>query len=61
VDTTVKSLEELVQELPPDMVAKVHDFIEFLLSKRERQRRKYLMASTRKEAGASQLRPKFHV
>ncbi|MHC4621246.1 MAG: DUF2281 domain-containing protein [Planctomycetota bacterium] len=34
MDTPVKSLEELVQELPPDMVAEVRDFIEFLLSKR---------------------------
>jgi len=37
VHTTAKSLEELVQELPPDMVAEVRDFIEFLLSKRERR------------------------
>jgi hypothetical protein len=37
VDTTAKSLEELVRELPPDMVAEVRDFIEFLLSKRERR------------------------
>jgi hypothetical protein len=37
VDTTAKSLEELVRELPPDMVAEVRDFIEFLLSKQERR------------------------
>jgi hypothetical protein len=37
VDTTTKSIEELVQELPPDMVAEVRDFVEFLLSKRGRR------------------------
>ena len=37
MDTPVKSLEELVQELPPDMVAEVRDFIEFLLAKRSRR------------------------
>ena len=37
MDTTAKSLEELVRELPPDMVAEVRDFIEFLLSKQERR------------------------
>ena len=37
MDTTAKSIEELVQELPPDMVAEVRDFIEFLLSKRGRR------------------------
>ena len=36
VDTTAKSLEELVRELPPDMAAEVRDFVEFLLEKRER-------------------------
>lgn len=30
-----KSLVELVQELPPDVMAEVRDFIEFLLSKRQ--------------------------
>ena len=29
-----KSLEELVQELPPDVRAQVRDFVEFLLSRR---------------------------
>ena len=37
MDTTTKSLEELVRELPPDMAAEVRDFIEFLLSKQERR------------------------
>jgi hypothetical protein len=37
VDTTAKSLEELVRELPPDMAAEVRDFVEFLLSKQERR------------------------
>ena len=37
MDTTAKSLEELVRELPPDMVAEVRDFIEFLLSKQVRR------------------------
>ena len=37
MDTTAKSLEELVRELPPDMAAEVRDFIEFLLSKQERR------------------------
>ena len=31
-----KSLAELVQELPPDVMAEVRDFIEFLLSKRQK-------------------------
>jgi hypothetical protein len=31
----VKPLEELVQELPPDLRAEVRDFVEFLLAKRE--------------------------
>jgi len=34
VDTTAKSLEELVRELPPDMHDEVRDFVEFLLTKR---------------------------
>jgi hypothetical protein len=34
VDTTAKSLEELVRELPPDMRSEVRDFAEFLLKKR---------------------------
>ncbi|MCB8982715.1 MAG: DUF2281 domain-containing protein [Ardenticatenaceae bacterium] len=32
-----KPLEELVQELPPDLMIEVRDFVEFLLSKRSRQ------------------------
>ena len=36
MDTTAKSLEELVRELPPDMLAEVRDFVEFLLEKRVR-------------------------
>ena len=30
-----KSLTELVQELPPDAMVEVRDFIEFLLTKRQ--------------------------
>lgn len=36
MDTTAKSLEELVRELPPDMLAEVRDFVELLLAKRGR-------------------------
>jgi hypothetical protein len=36
VDTKAKSLEQLVRELPPDIAAEVRDYVEFLLSKRER-------------------------
>ncbi len=31
-----RSLEELIQELPPDLRAEVSDFVEFLLAKRAR-------------------------
>ena len=31
-----RSLEELIQELPPDLRAEVRDFVEFLLAKRAR-------------------------
>ena len=34
MDTTTKTLEELVRELPPDMYDEVRDFVEFLLTKR---------------------------
>jgi hypothetical protein len=34
----VRSLEEVVQELPPDLRDEVRDFAEFLLSKRSRRR-----------------------
>ena len=40
--TTVRSLEELMRELPPDQFAEVRDFIEFLLSKRDRRAGKTL-------------------
>ena len=36
MSATVKPLEELVQELPPDMRAEVRDFVESLLAKRGR-------------------------
>ena len=32
----VRTLEELVQELSPDLRAEVRDFVEFLLTKRDR-------------------------
>jgi len=37
-----KPLQELVQELPPDMHAEVRDFVEFLLAKRGRRARRRL-------------------
>jgi len=37
-----KPLQELVQELPPDMHAEVRDFVEFLLVKRGRRARRRL-------------------
>jgi len=36
MSATTKTLQELVQELPPDMRAEVRDFVEFLLAKRGR-------------------------
>lgn len=32
----MRPLEELIQELPPDLRAEVSDFVEFLLAKRAR-------------------------
>ncbi|MFB3786734.1 MAG: DUF2281 domain-containing protein [bacterium] len=37
-----KPLQELVQELPPDMLCEVRDFIEFLLAKRSRGEKRVL-------------------
>lgn len=37
MDATVKPLEELVRELPPDMRAEIRDFVEFLITKRGRR------------------------
>ncbi len=37
-----KSLQELVQELPPDMRAEVRDFVEFLLARRIRRDKRVL-------------------
>jgi hypothetical protein len=37
VSTTAKPLDELVRELPPDILAEVRDFVEFLLVKRGRR------------------------
>ena len=37
MNTTAKPLEELVRELPPDILAEVRDFVEFLLAKRSRR------------------------
>ena len=34
VSMITKPLQELVQELPPEMQAEVRDFVEFLLAKR---------------------------
>lgn len=37
MSTQLKSLAELVNELPPDTQAEVRDFIEFLLAKNQRK------------------------
>jgi len=37
MSTQLKSLEELVKELPPAAQAEVRDFVEFLLEKRRRK------------------------
>ena len=37
-----RPLQELVQELPPDMHAEVRDFVEFLLAKRGRRAKRTL-------------------
>jgi hypothetical protein len=37
-----RPLQELVQELPPDMHAEVHDFVEFLLAKRGHREKRTL-------------------
>jgi hypothetical protein len=42
VNTTAKPLEELMRELPPDLLAEVRDFVEFLLNKRRRRTRRAL-------------------
>lgn len=42
MDSKAKSLEDMIQELPPDMRAEVIDFIEFLIAKRGRQPRETL-------------------
>lgn len=42
MSTITKPLQELVQELPPDMRAQVRDFVEFLLAKRGRHARRML-------------------
>ena len=42
MSTTTKPLQELVQELPPDMRAEVRDFVEFLLAKRGHRARRML-------------------
>ena len=42
MSTATKPLEELVRELPPDMLSEVRDFIEFLLVKRGRRSGKTL-------------------
>ncbi len=36
----MKSLEEMIKELPPDLRQEVEDFIEFLLKKRKKKRKK---------------------
>jgi hypothetical protein len=41
----MKTLEELVRELPPDMQEEVREFAEFLLEKRAKGKKKYLSQS----------------
>lgn len=33
----MKTLQELIEQLPPDLQQEVHDFVEFLLEKRKRK------------------------
>ena len=42
MSAATKPLDELVQELPPDMQAEVRDFVEFLLNKHRRKSSKKL-------------------
>lgn len=42
MNTIAKPLQELVQDLPPDMRAEVRDFVEFLLAKRGRRAQRTL-------------------
>ena len=37
MNAMTRPLQELIQELPPDVRAEVRDFIEFLLAKRSRR------------------------
>ncbi len=36
----MKSLEKMIKELPPDLRQEVEDFVEFLLNKRKKKKRK---------------------
>ena len=36
MNETTKTLQELMQDLPPEMRAEVRDFVEFLLNKKSR-------------------------
>ncbi len=38
----MKTLEEMVKELPPESQDEVRDFVEFLLSKKRKRKQKYL-------------------
>lgn len=42
MNITVKPLEELIRELSPTLRAEVRDFVEFLLTKRARPRKRKL-------------------
>ena len=42
MSTRIKPLQELVQELPPDIQTEVRDFAEFLLAKQVHHARKVL-------------------
>ena len=65
MNTTTKSLPELVQELPPSDQTKVRDFVEFLMAKRQPKTEKKLrqdwagiLREYRKEYTALELQKK---
>jgi len=42
---TMKSLEELIEELPPDLKQEVQDFAEFLAERRKPPKQKFMRLS----------------
>ncbi len=53
----MKSLEEKIRELPPEIREEVEDFIEFLLKKKKRKKRKTLKQDW--AGGLKDLRDKY--